>query len=96
MNATYYHQKFSGRKTASGEYYNPDSMTTAHRTLPFGTRLKLINEITHDTVVVRVNDRGPYVKKHQLDVSYSAARALQLIRKGSAKLSVIILPKTNQ
>jgi rare lipoprotein A len=92
MTASYYHQKFVGRKTASGEVYNSDSLTTAHRTLPMGTRLMLINETTQDTVIVRVNDRGPYAKKYKLDVSLAAAKKLGMLRKGSAKLTVIILP----
>jgi rare lipoprotein A len=69
-------------KTASGERMNPAAMTAAHRTLPFGTRLKVTNKQNGKTVVVRVNDRGPFVKGRVIDLSKAAAQQLDFIRSG--------------
>lgn len=67
----------SGRMiTASGERFNPQAMTTAHRTLPFGTRLRVTNSQTGRSVIVRVNDRGPFVRGRDLDLSFGAFRAI--------------------
>ena len=60
--ASYYHQKFNGRKTASGELFSNNKLTAAHRTYPFGTLLKVTNVINGKSVIVKVNDRGPFVK----------------------------------
>lgn len=67
---------FNGRKTASGEPFDPNALTAAHRTLPFGTVLKVRNPKTDKSVEVRVNDRGPYVKNRLLDLSAAAAEKL--------------------
>ncbi len=67
-----------GRRTASGEVYNESSMTAAHRTLPIGARVKVENVATGASVVVRINDRGPYVEGRIIDVSNAAARALEM------------------
>jgi rare lipoprotein A len=81
MNASWY---MHGKRTANGERFNPNGMTAAHRTLPFGTRLHL----THNgrTVIVRINDRGPFVRGRQLDLSRGAAQQLGCIRSGSCKV----------
>lgn len=73
-------------KTASGERMNPAAMTAAHRTLPFGTRLKVINQRNGRSVVVRINDRGPFIRGRVLDLSKAAAQKLGFIRAGHAKV----------
>ncbi|RZK92050.1 MAG: septal ring lytic transglycosylase RlpA family protein [Pedobacter sp.] len=85
---TYYAKKFEGRKTSSGERYRASKFTAAHRTLPFGTLLRVKNIRTGKTVVVRINDRGPFSKKFSLDLSQSAAKALGIYRLGYAKVEV--------
>ena len=86
--ASYYK---SGRQTANGELFNPNGLTAAHRTLPFGTKLRVTNVSTGRSVMVRVNDRGPYVAGRVVDVSYSAANALGMVDRGlaSVKLDVV-------
>jgi rare lipoprotein A len=70
--ASYYHTKFDGRKTASGEIFNNDKYTAAHKKLPFGTMLKVTSETTGRFVIVKVNDRGPFVKARDIDLSRKA------------------------
>ena len=70
--ASYYHDKFNGRKTASGEVFSNQKLTAAHRTYPFGTILRVINPINGKSVVVKVNDRGPFVKGKDIDLSRKA------------------------
>jgi rare lipoprotein A len=86
--ASYYGKELAGRKTASGEKFNPAAMTAAHRSLPFGTRLRLTNPRTGHSVVVRINDRGPFVRGRVLDVSHGAARALGFAAQGTARLQI--------
>ena len=86
--ASYYAKKFSGRKTASGERLHHDSLTCAHRTYPFGTQLKVTNPANGKTVIVRVTDRGPYVKGRIIDLSVRAARELGIIAQGIAPVIV--------
>jgi|GEM_PF-3178865 len=86
--ASYYGPGFAGKKTASGERFNPGGLTAAHRSLPFGTRLKLTNIANGASVVVRVNDRGPFVHGRVLDVSHGAARALGMTGAGTARLQI--------
>ena len=73
-------------KTASGERMNPAAMTAAHRSLKFGTKLKVTNPRNGKSVVVRINDRGPFIKGRVLDVSKAAAQQLGMIRSGHAKV----------
>lgn len=89
--ATYYSGKLYGRRMSNGEYYHPDSMTCAHRTLPFGTRILVTNPRNGNQVVVRVTDRGPYVRGRVIDLSYAAARELGFLSAGVAymKLEVV-------
>ena len=75
-------------KTASGERFNPNELTAAHRTLPFGTRLRVTNVATGQSVTVRVNDRGPFIPGRVVDVSHSAAEALGMIDRGVTKVKL--------
>ena len=86
--ASYYADKFHGRRTASGEIYNKDSMTCAHLKYPFGTILKVRNPLNDKTVYVRVTDRGPYVKHRVIDLSRAAARELNIIQAGFAMVEI--------
>src|SRR6266404_3957789 len=78
-------------KTASGEQFNPGELTAAHRTLPFGTRLRVTNVATGQSVTVRVNDRGPFVPGRVVDVSHSAAETLGMVGEGVAKVKLDVV-----
>jgi rare lipoprotein A len=78
-------------QTASGEKFDPNELTAAHRTLPFGTRLRVTNVATGKSVTVRVNDRGPYVRGRVVDVSYSAAESLGMVHKGVTNVKLDVL-----
>lgn len=86
--ASFYSIKFSGRMTASGERLHHDSLTCAHRTYPFGTRLRVTNPANDRQVIVKVTDRGPYVKGRIIDLSVRAARELGIIQQGIALVIV--------
>lgn len=86
--ASYYARRMTGARTASGEPLHHDSMTCAHRTHPFGTLLKVTDQSTQRSVVVRVNDRGPFVRGRIIDLSWGAAKDLGIILKGVAKVTV--------
>lgn len=86
--ASYY--SYPGR-TANGERYDPKQLTAAHRSLPFGTKLQVTNMNSGRSVVVRVNDRGPFIRGRVVDVSYAAARELDLLRSGTAKVKLEVL-----
>jgi rare lipoprotein A len=92
--ASWYGAPHHGRRTASGEVYDMNQLTAAHRTLPFGTRLLVTNRDTSQSTEVRVNDRGPFVDGRILDVSYAAARQLGAVGAGifPVRLRVISLP----
>lgn len=91
--ASYYAHKFEGKRTANGERYRKKEFTAAHRTLPFGTLLKVTNPKNHKWVIVRVNDRGPYNRKRIIDLSYRAAKHLGLTKgKGLAKVYIEEVP----
>ena len=70
--ASYYHDKFNGRKTASGVKFNNNKLTAAHKKLPFGTKLKITNEKNRKSVIVVINDRGPFVNGREIDLSRKA------------------------
>jgi len=72
VHASYYHDKFNGRKTASGELFDNDLYTAAHRTLTFGTKLRVTNTLNGESVIVTINDRGPFVKGREIDLSKKA------------------------
>lgn len=93
--ASYYAGFHHGKKTASGERFNMHSLTAAHRTLPLGSKIKVTNLNNGKEVVVRVNDRGPYAKGRVLDVSLGAAKKLDMIKTGTAKVSIQILHVSN-
>jgi rare lipoprotein A len=81
----------SGVRTANGEQFNPNEFTAAHRTLPFGTKLRVTNVATGQSVTVRVNDRGPFVPGRVVDVSSSAAESLGMTGKGVAKVKLDVV-----
>ena len=87
----YYGRKFAGRKTASGERFNPDAMTMAHRSLPFGTRVRVTNLSNKKSVVVRVNDRGPTQPDRVGDLSSAAARKIGMTRRGVADVRLEVV-----
>ena len=87
---SYYAEKFHGRRTASGQRFDKNAMTAAHRTLPFGTKLEVTNLATGKSVMVVVNDRGPYAKDRILDLSPAAARKLGLLGKGTIRASIVV------
>jgi rare lipoprotein A len=89
--ASYYAKKFEGRRTASGDRYDGDRLTAAHRTLPFGTRIRVTNLANDASVVVTVNDRGPFRKNRVIDVSRRAARALGFIADGTAQVAIEVV-----
>jgi rare lipoprotein A len=86
--ASYYGHELAGNRTASGERFNPAALTAAHRTLPLGTRLRVTNRANGKSVVVRVNDRGPFVRNRIIDVSLAAAREIGMIRSGKAMVTL--------
>lgn len=90
--ASFYHSKFEGRKTASGEFYHQDSLTAAHKSLPFGTMVKIVNLKNDSFIVLRINDRLPKSSKRMIDVSRSAALHLNFIRAGITSVSMEIIP----
>jgi len=90
--ASYYSSKLEGRKTASGEIFSNSLLTAAHPTLPFGTKVKVTCLANNRSVVVRINDRGPFhSKKRIIDLSQSAARELGIIKKGVARVRIEVL-----
>lgn len=89
--ASYYGREFHGRKTASGEIFDMNAMTAAHRTLPFGTIVRVTNLRNGKSAKVRINDRGPFVSGRDIDLSYAAAKAIDLISSGSMKVKIEIL-----
>jgi rare lipoprotein A len=88
MKASWYGPGFHGQKTANGEVYDQNSFTAAHKSLKFGTLLKITNLKNDKFVVVRINDRGPYIHGRDLDLSKAAALELGMVRKGVAKIKV--------
>jgi len=89
--ASYYAASFEGRPTASGERYERAAMTAAHRTLAFGTRVRVTRLDDGRSVEVRINDRGPFVSGRIVDLSESAARELGLLREGTARVRVEVI-----
>jgi rare lipoprotein A len=91
--ASWYGREFQGRKTASGEKFDMNELTAAHRTLPFGSLLEVKNLDTGRTVRVRVNDRGPFKRDRILDLSYAAAKGIGIVRSGEAMIGITLLEK---
>ncbi len=86
--ASWYGRRYYGRRTANGEIFDMNSATAAHPTLPFGTRVQVTNLANGRSVILRINDRGPFVRQRIIDVSRRAARALDFIRRGTARVRV--------
>lgn len=89
--AAYYSTDYSGR-TARGDTYDPTKFTAAHRSLPFGTRLRITDPRSQRSVVVVVNDRGPFSKGRVLDLSLAAAKALHMTGRGLLKVTAVVEP----
>lgn len=86
--ASYYADKFDGRKTASGEVFSQKKLTAAHRTLPFGTIVTVKNLANGKTVTVRINDRGPYADNRLIDLSRAAANAIDMVKQGVVSVEI--------
>ncbi|MBA3677129.1 MAG: septal ring lytic transglycosylase RlpA family protein [Sphingosinicella sp.] len=86
--ASYYGAELAGNRTANGERFNPSALTAAHRTLPMGTRLRVTNKANGKSVVVRINDRGPFTKNRIIDVSRAAAEKISMIGSGTARVTL--------
>ena len=89
--ASWYGPGFYGRRTASGDVFHPDTLTAAHRTLPFGTRVRVTNLENGKTVVVRINDRGPFRRHRVIDLAHGAATVLQMKQAGEVPVAMEIL-----
>lgn len=89
--ASYYASKFEGRPTASGERYRAGELTAAHRSLPFGSKVRVTNPATGRSVTVRINDRGPFTAGRVIDVSRAAAEELGLIARGHAPVELAVI-----
>lgn len=89
--ASYYGRRFHGRLTANGERFNMNAMTAAHKTLPFGTRVRVTNPRNGKSVTVRINDRGPFIRGRTIDLSRAAAQRIGMISTGHARVKLDIL-----
>ncbi|MDH3882762.1 MAG: septal ring lytic transglycosylase RlpA family protein [Desulfobacterales bacterium] len=89
--ASWYGRDFHGKKTSNGETYNMYAMTAAHKTLPLGTYVEVHNRENSRSVVVRINDRGPFVRGRIIDLSYTAARDIGIVGPGTARVEVVAL-----
>lgn len=86
--ASWYGRHFAGRRTASGERYDMNALTAAHKTLPLASYVRVTNVANHKEVVVKINDRGPYVRGRVIDLSYAAAKLLGLQNTGTARVQI--------
>jgi len=86
--ASWYGRRFDGRRTASGERYDMNAMTAAHKTLPLAAYVRVTNTTNQKSIVVRINDRGPYVRGRVIDLSFAAARELGLQQSGTARVKI--------
>lgn len=92
--ASWYGPKFHGRQTASGERFDMTELTAAHRTLPFDTLVRVTNEANGKSVVVRINDRGPFSERRIIDLSRRAAERIGIEKKGVGRVKVEVLEST--
>ena len=92
--ASYYADSFHGRRTASGERYDRNALSAAHRTLPLGTQVRVTDINSGDSVVVQVNDRGPFARGRVIDLSRAAASEIGLTRRGLAEVRVDVLNRS--
>jgi rare lipoprotein A len=90
--AAYYDPNYQGR-TAAGERYDPHKFTAAHRSLPFGTRLRVTDRATGRSVEVTVNDRGPFTRGRVLDLSLAAAKELRMLKRGLARVTASVVER---
>jgi rare lipoprotein A len=90
--AAYYDRGYHGR-TASGAHYNPNALTAAHRSLPFGTRVRVIEQRSGRSVEVVVNDRGPFNRGRVIDLSLAAAKELQMVQRGLTRVTVFVMER---
>lgn len=95
MKASWYGPGFHGRQTANGEIYDQYELTAAHKSLKFGTLLRLTNPENKKSIIVRINDRGPYIEGRDIDLSYASAKALGIIKPGVKKLKVELVQITD-
>ena len=93
LTVSWYGPGFHGKRTASGEKYNMDAMTCAHKSMPFGNRLRIVNPENGRSVTVTVNDRGPFVRGRDIDLSRAAASQLDIVNKGTARVKVFYLDR---
>jgi len=89
--ASYYHDSLDGNKTASGEIYRKSVLSAAHKTLPLGTKVRVTKLNSGKSIVLKINDRGPFVKGRIIDLSRRAARELGIVKRGVAKVEVEVL-----
>ena len=89
--ASYYGNELAGNRTASGERFDPGQLTAAHRSLPFGSKVRVTNTSNGDSVIVRINDRGPFSHGRVIDVSHAAAREIGMHRSGTARVKLALL-----
>jgi rare lipoprotein A len=89
--ASYYSNEFAGRRTASGEAFNPNALTAAHRTAAFGSSIRVTNLGNGKEVTVRVNDRGPFTRDRIIDISYAAAKKIGMHQSGTAKVRLTLV-----
>jgi rare lipoprotein A len=91
---SFYAHQFHGRRTANGERFNMYALTAAHKTLPFGSRVYVVNPTNGKTVWVRINDRGPYVGERKFDLSLAAAQKIGIVKQGTARVQYqVFLPE---
>ena len=90
--ASWYGKKFNGKSTASGERFDMYEMTCAHKTLPFGTKLRVTNPENNKWVIVTVNDRGPFIPGRDLDLSYGAAKKIGIVKQGVERVKIEHVP----
>ncbi len=89
--ASYYGRELAGNRTANGEAFNPAELTAAHRSLPFVSRVRVTNQRNGMSVVVRINDRGPFARARVIDLSQAAAEQIDMVRSGQARVSIELL-----
>ncbi|MXP32686.1 septal ring lytic transglycosylase RlpA family protein [Erythrobacter jejuensis] len=89
--ASYYGRRFHGRRTANGERFDMNALTAAHKTLPFGSRVRVTNPRNGKSVVVRINDRGPFIRGRTIDLSRNAAQKLGIIQRGHGRVELELL-----
>jgi rare lipoprotein A len=89
--ASYYHRSLAGEPMANGEPYKPGKMTAAHKKLPLGTKVEVVNQENDSSVVLEITDRGPYAKDRIIDVSNAAARKLDFVKEGATEVEVEVV-----